>query len=148
MTIKIGIEWLEGNDDIKSLARATSNSAGFDLPAAIKKSVQILPSSFKLIPLGFKLAIPHGFEGQVRPRSGLAINFGISVLNSPGTIDSDYRGELKAILINLGNNMVTIKRGDRIAQLIIAQLPDINFVEKKILSDTPRSSGGFGSTGI
>ncbi len=147
MTIKIEIEWLTGNDDIKSLARATPHSAGFDLPAAIKKSVEIPPSSFSLVPLGFKLAIPNGLEGQIRPRSGLAIDSGISVLNSPGTIDSDYRGELKAILINLGQNTFTIKRGDRIAQLVISRLPNITFIESKILSDTTRSSSGFGSTG-
>ncbi len=147
MTINIEIEWLKGNDDIKSLAKATPKSAGFDLPAAIKKSVKILPSDFHLIPLGFKLAIPEGYEGQIRPRSGLAAKSGISVLNSPGTIDSDYRGELKAILINLGKSSFIIERGDRIAQIIIAKIPEISFIEKEILSETIRSSGGFGSTG-
>ena len=148
MTLEIEIEWLDGNNDIKPLSKATTNSAGFDLSAALDYSIEINPSNFCLVPLGFKLAIPQGYEGQIRPRSGLAIKSGISVLNTPGTIDADYRGELKVILINLGKENVTINRGDRIAQLVITKLPEISFIEKKILSSTDRSSGGFGSTGI
>lgn len=148
MVVKIEIEWIVGNDDIKSIAKATPNSAGFDLPAAINNCLHISPSNFQLIPVGFKLAIPLGYEGQIRPRSGLAIKSGVTVLNTPGTVDSDYRGELKVILINFGSKDFIIKRGDRIAQIIFNKVPDISFVEKKIISSTQRSTGGFGSTGI
>ena len=148
MTVDIEIQWLEGNDDIKPLTKATTNSAGFDLSAALNSSIKIYPSNFYLVPLGFKLSIPSGYEGQIRPRSGLALKSGISVLNTPGTIDADYRGELKVILINLGKEIFTVNRGDRIAQIVIAKLPEISFIEMKTLSSTDRSSGGFGSTGI
>ena len=148
LKLEIEIEWLLGNEDLAALTKGTTGSAGFDLPAAIENNLTIEPLSYKLIPLGFKLAIPNGYEGQIRPKSGLAFKSGITVLNSPGTIDSDYRGEVKAILMNLGKNDFILNRGDRIAQLVISAIPDVSFIKKESLHNTKRSSGGFGSTGI
>ena len=126
----------------------TDGSSGMDISADVEDSIEIKPGKSEIIPTGLAVSIPKNFEIQIRPRSGLAAKNQISVLNTPGTIDADYRGELKVILINLGKENVTINRGDRIAQLVITKLPEISFIEKKILSSTDRSSGGFGSTGI
>lgn len=122
-------------------------AAGFDLSASIEKDIEILPGERKLIPTGIRIAIPKGYEGQIRPRSGLALQFGVTVLNSPGTIDSDYRGEVKVILINLGKQPFIISSNDRIAQLVIQKIPEIEFVEEDELPETFRGSGGFGHTG-
>ena len=146
--MEIEIEWLDGNNDIKPLSKATTNSAGFDLSAALDYSIKINPSNFCLVPLGFKLAIPQGYEGQIRPRSGLAIKSGISVLNTPGTIDADYRGELKVILINLGNKNFIVEKGLRIAQMVLCPITKANIKEVETLDNTKRGSGGFGSTGV
>jgi dUTP pyrophosphatase len=126
----------------------TSESSGCDVAAAIDSDIVLLPGQRRLIPTGFCMAIPRGFEVQVRPRSGLAWKHGITLLNTPGTIDADYRGEVKVILINLGEEPFTLKRGERIAQLVPAAVAaDLSFAEVETLSDTQRGAGGFGHTG-
>jgi dUTP pyrophosphatase len=129
-------------------ARATEGAAGLDLMAALDEPVELLPQARALIPTGLALAIPDGFEGQIRPRSGLAWKHGVTVCNAPGTIDSDYRGEVKVNLINLGHEKMSIARGDRIAQLVIAPVSRASLKIVSTLSDTIRGSGGFGSTGV
>ena len=129
-------------------AYETVNSAGMDLRAYLPDGELVIkPMQRALVPTGLFMEIPVGYEGQVRPRSGLAIKSGITVLNSPGTIDADYRGEVKVILINLSENDFVIKSGDRIAQLIIAKCEQMEVVEVETLSDTERGAGGFGHTG-
>ena len=122
-------------------------AAGADLRADIEEPVVMAPGSYVMIPTGLRMAIPAGFEGQVRPRSGLAAKHGVTVLNTPGTIDADYRGDVKVILINLGKEDVTIRRGERIAQLIIAPVLRAEFEWTGDLEETGRGAGGFGSTG-
>ena len=126
---------------------ATIDSAGVDLKAFLDKPMELKPLERKIIGTGIKLALPDGFEAQVRPRSGLAAKHGISILNSPGTIDSDYRGEIGVILVNLSNQTFTVNRGDRIAQLVLAKYEKINWKIIKELPKTNRGFGGFGSTG-
>ncbi len=126
---------------------ATINSVGVDLKAFLDKPMELKPLERKIIGTGIKLALPEGFEAQVRPRSGLAAKHGISILNSPGTIDSDYRGEIGVILVNLSNQTFTVNRGDRIAQLVLAKYEKINWKIIKELPKTNRGFGGFGSTG-
>lgn len=126
---------------------ATSGAAGLDLPAAVDKPVTLAPGAFALVPCGFALALPEGFEGQVRPRSGLASKHGVTVLNAPGTIDHDYRGEVKVLLINHGRDHFTITQGMRIAQLVVSPVARVEFEEMPALSDTARADGGFGHTG-
>jgi dUTP pyrophosphatase len=129
--------------------RMTKGSSGADIAAAVDVDVVLQPSSRALIPTGFCFEIPQGYEVQVRSRSGLAIKHGVFVLNSPGTIDSDYRGEVKVILANTGNAGFTIKRGDRIAQLVVASVAGtIDFSENATLTETTRGNGGFGHTGV
>tara|TARA_B100001996_G_C18632567_1_gene582363 strand:- start:57 stop:539 length:483 start_codon:yes stop_codon:yes gene_type:complete len=134
------------NLDLPTLA--TPGSAGADLLAALQEPISIAPSARKLIPTGISIQLPFGFEAQIRPRSGLAINNGLTILNSPGTIDSDYRGEIKVILANLSSKPVSIKRGMRIAQLIIAPIIQPIWEEVTELEDTKRGKDGFGSTGF
>ncbi|HMD69266.1 MAG TPA: dUTP diphosphatase [Chitinivibrionales bacterium] len=130
-------------------ARMTSGSSGCDVYAAIETDVVLEPSARALVPTGFCFEIPKGFEVQVRSRSGLAIKHGVFVLNSPGTIDADYRGEVKVILANAGSAPFTIKRGDRIGQLVVAPVANnIDFVESGNISETKRGAGGFGHTGV
>ena len=131
-----------------SLKKATLGSAGFDLVAAITDKEILKKNSKILIPCGFSLQLPNNFEAQVRPRSGLALKNSITVLNSPGTIDSDYRGEVGVILINHSENNFEIIRGMRIAQIVFIELPKIEIVESQSLSKTVRGKGGFGSTGL
>jgi len=126
---------------------ATEGSAGVDLAAAIDAAVTLLPGDRVNVPTGIALALPDGWEGQVRSRSGLALKHGVTVLNSPGTIDADYRGEVKVILANLGNAAVTISRGERIAQLVIAPVSRAEWQLTADLPQTRRGAGGFGSTG-
>ncbi len=133
--------------DIPLPAYSTSGSSGVDICAAPDAEIILKRGEVALIPTGFKLSIPPGFEGQVRPRSGLALKNGLSVLNAPGTIDSDYRGELKIILANFGKEDFHIRRGDRIAQLVIAPVVQAQWIEVDSLDDTRRGSGGFGHTG-
>ncbi|MFN8206805.1 MAG: dUTP diphosphatase [Bacteroidales bacterium] len=142
--IKIRIVNKSGNE-IPSYA--TINSAGMDLRANLKESISLSPGERKLIPTGLYLEIPVGYEGQVRPRSGFALKSGVTVLNSPGTIDADYRGEVGVILINLSQNLVEISNGDRIAQLIIAKYESVSWNVVESLEETERGSGGFGHTG-
>jgi dUTP pyrophosphatase len=122
-------------------------SAGLDLTAHLGAPLEIEPGGRRLIPAGIALAIPTGFEGQVRPRSGLALRHGVTVLNSPGTIDSDYRGQVQIILVNLGADPFVVKPGDRIAQLIIAPVTAVRWQETKDLPETGRGEGGFGHSG-
>jgi dUTP pyrophosphatase len=131
-------------------AYATEGSAGMDLRADIKdaSSIVLLPMDRKLIPTGIYIQLPIGTEAQIRPRSGLAIKHGITVLNTPGTIDSDYRGEIKVILINLSSEQYTIKNGDKIAQMVISKHETIELKEVDVLEDTIRGDGGFGHTGL
>lgn len=136
---------LPGNADLPLPAYATPGAAGFDLRAAADLS--LAPGTHALIPTGFAVAIPDGYEMQIRPRSGLAAKHAVTVLNTPGTIDSDYRGEIAVILINHGTAAFAIARGDRIAQGIIAAAPQASLIEVDALDDTVRGSGGFGSTG-
>ncbi|WP_395463605.1 dUTP diphosphatase [Wolbachia endosymbiont of Cantharis cryptica] len=147
--IKVEIKKLSHGEDLPLPYYATMQSAGMDLYAALDSSVILNPSERLLIPTGIVIAIPDGFEGQVRPRSGLAAKHGITVLNSPGTIDSDYRGEVKVCLINLGNQPYEIKRGDRIAQILIAPVPQVIWddTEEFCTEETDRNAGGFGSSG-
>lgn len=128
----------------------TAGSAGLDLVAAVPQgeALTLLPLDRALVPTGLVLALPAGFEAQVRPRSGLALRSGATVLNSPGTIDSDYRGEVMVLLANLGREPVTIQRGDRIAQLVVAPVTQVQLVEAKAVAGTVRGAGGFGSTGM
>jgi dUTP pyrophosphatase len=126
---------------------ATEGAAGCDLRAAVTESLTILPGTRALVPTGIALAIPEGFEGQVRMRSGLAIRSGLALLNAPGTIDSDYRGEVKVILANLGSEPVTLSRGERIAQLVFAPVARAKLTRAQSLESTTRDEGGFGSTG-
>lgn len=126
----------------------TLNAAGCDLRANLTEAVTIGPLGRAMIPTGLFIEIPVGFEGQVRPRSGLAAKHGVTVLNSPGTIDADYRGELKVILVNLSNQAFTINNGERIAQLVIAKHETAQWVESVELTETDRGSGGFGHTGV
>lgn len=130
-----------------SPAYATEMSAGMDLKANITETVLLEPLQRAMIPTGIYLALPEGTEAQVRPRSGLAAKFGISVLNAPGTIDADYRGEVKVILVNLSNEPFTVNPGERIAQLVLARYERIEWDEVETLDETCRGEGGFGSTG-
>ena len=134
--------------DIPLPQQMSAGAAGFDLHAAVRDPVTIAPGARTLIPTGLALAIPCGFEAQVRPRSGLAIRHGITLLNSPGTIDSDYRGEVHVILANLGSHEFVVTRGARIAQMVISELARVTIVEVQALTATERGDGGFGSTGV
>ncbi|MCA9542283.1 MAG: dUTP diphosphatase, partial [Myxococcales bacterium] len=134
-------------DPLPLPARATPSAAGLDLRAAIREPTELAPGARALIPTGFALALPEGFEGQVRPRSGRAWRDGVTVLNAPGTIDADYRGELKVLLINLGQSPVCIERGARIAQLVVAPVARPEPIEVASLEETERGAGGFGHSG-
>jgi dUTP pyrophosphatase len=127
---------------------ATAGSAGMDLVAAIDKELLIQPLETVLVPTGCSIELPEGYEAQVRPRSGLAINSQIGILNSPGTIDSDYRGEIRIILTNFGRKPYTVQRGDRIAQLIVQRYARVEWEEVGELAETRRGAGGFGHTGV
>lgn len=146
--IKINIEILSNFEEPLLPQYMSDGASGVDLYAAIDKDIKLLPGKRCLIPTGIKIEIPHGYEAQIRPRSGLALNYGITVLNTPGTIDSDYRGEIKIILINLGDKPYTIKRGDRIAQMVISPVVKANFKIVKNIKKTKRNENGFGSSGI
>lgn len=125
---------------------ATAHAAGYDLTAALDEAMVLLPGARAAVPTGLAIALPDGLEGQVRPRSGLGMKHGVTVLNAPGTIDADYRGEVKVLLVNLGDAPFRIESGDRIAQLVVARYERVAFVEGD-LDDTARGVGGFGSTG-
>lgn len=127
---------------------ATPLSAGADLCACIERDIVITSGSFAKIPTGLAIALPPGYEAQVRPRSGLAAKYGVTVLNSPGTIDADYRGEVQVLLVNHGKEDFTVHHGDRIAQLVVARYAQVTFTSTTSLDDTERGQGGFGSTGV
>lgn len=141
---------LDGNHDLPIPAYATAGAAGFDLRAAVPvdQPVTLAPGARALVPIGFAVGLPDGYEMQVRPRSGLAVKNGVTVLNSPGTVDCDYRGPVAVPLINHGQEPFVINRGDRIAQAVIAEARQAQMVEVTLLDDTGRGTGGFGSTGV
>ncbi len=145
--IVVAIKILKHGEGLEPPSYATAGSAGCDLRAAIEASLMILPGGRARIPTGIAVAIPEGHEGQVRMRSGLAHDKGLALLNAPGTIDSDYRGEIQVILANLGAEPVTLERGERIAQLVFAPVVRATFERVDELPDSPRGAGGFGSTG-
>jgi dUTP pyrophosphatase len=146
--LTIPVQRLPHGEGLPLPVAKTSGAAGLDLPAAVEDAVLIPVGGRALIPTGFAIALPDGYEGQVRPRSGLAVQFGVTVLNAPGTIDADYRGEVKVPLINLGHEPFTVTRGMRIAQLVVAPVVVARLVEATALDDTARAKGGFGSTGV
>lgn len=145
MTIRIAIKRLPHGEGLPLPAYATAHAAGMDVVAA--EALTLAPGQRHAVATGFAIAIPEGYEVQVRPRSGLALKHGITCLNTPGTIDADYRGEVKVILANLGNEPFVIERGERIAQLVPAKVQHAAFAEVDELDETARGSGGFGSTG-
>lgn len=144
--IEIPVKRLEHAGDLPMPSYETTGSAGMDIRAA--EATNIVPGKRGLVGTGFAFAIPEGYEVQVRPRSGLALKKGISVLNTPGTIDSDYRGEIKVILANLSEEDFVVERGDRIAQIVVAPVQRGNLIEVSELDETDRGAGGFGSTGV
>jgi len=146
--VEIKIEKVEGTNDLPIPVSASKYSSGVDLFSAEEHEISLKPNEIKLVSTGIKIDIPKGYEGQVRPRSGLAVKHGITVLNSPGTIDSDYRGIVKIILINLGDKEFSIQRGDRIAQLVIQKIYFPCFKIVQSLNTTKRGEGGFGHSGI
>lgn len=147
--VSIGLRWLEHGRGLSVPQQMSAGAAGVDIPAALgaNEVIEIAPGRTAMIPAGFAIALPEGFEAQVRPRSGLAAKHGITVLNSPGTIDADYRGEVKVLLINHGQAPFTVRRGDRIAQMVVAPVSAVRFVEQETLDETIRGDGGYGSTG-
>ena len=145
--VTVPVKRLAHGEDLPLPAYATSGSAGMDLLAAVGEALELAPGERALVPTGLAIALPQGFEAQVRPRSGLALKHGVTVLNSPGTIDADYRGELGVILINHGQHSFTIQRGERIAQLLVAPVSQARWDEAVDLPDSDRGAGGFGSTG-
>ncbi len=146
--IEVELKPLDHAVGLKLPTYATTHSAGMDLTAALEEAVELGAGERALIPTGLAIALPHGFEAQIRPRSGLAINHGVTVLNSPGTIDADYRGEIKVILINHGKEPFTVQRGMRIAQMVVERYTHVNWsVTTELESNDERGEGGFGSTG-
>ena len=147
-SVQVAITRLPHNADLPLPSYETEQAAGMDLPAAVEDDIVIEPGKRAMVPTGLAIALPAGYEAQVRPRSGLAAKNGVTVLNSPGTVDADYRGEVKVILINLGDAPFTITRGMRIAQMVIAPVTRAAIVEVAVLPETARGAGGFGSTGV
>lgn len=146
--IRVRLRRLPHAGDLPLPAAASPGSAGVDLRAALGGPLTLDPLDRALVPTGLVLEIPPGYEGQVRPRSGLALRSGLTLVNAPGTIDSDYRGEVGVLLVNLGREPVTVRRGDRIAQLVVAPVAPVEWAESDDLAGTVRGEGGFGSTGI
>ncbi len=144
---RVLIKRLDDARDLDLPLRASEQAAGFDLRAAITGSLTLEPGERSLVPTGIAIALPAGYEAQVRPRSGLAARHGIGLVNAPGTIDADYRGEIKVIVINLGREPVTFVRGDRIAQLVVQRIPEIEWTPVEELPSSERGEGGFGHTG-
>ncbi|MER0237445.1 dUTP diphosphatase [Fulvimarina sp. MAC8] len=148
MTVNLAFKRLPHGSGIEPPRYESDGAAGCDIRAAIEADLKLEPGERTVVPSGFAFAVPSGFEMQIRPRSGLAARHGVTVLNTPGTIDSDYRGEVKVILINLGSEPFSIRRGDRIAQAAIAPVTQAGFSEVDDLDATVRGEGGFGSTGV
>jgi dUTP pyrophosphatase len=147
-TIRVKVTRLEHGRDLPLPRYQSRQAAGMDLCAAVDAPVVIPPGEIRLVPTGLAISLPEGYEAQIRPRSGLALKQGISLVNTPGTIDADYRGEVKIIMINHGKLSVTINRGDRIAQMVINRVAQGEWVEVATLDETERSGGGFGHTGV
>jgi dUTP pyrophosphatase len=145
--VTVKVRRVRNNADLPLPRYQTELAAGLDLLADLDGPVTLAPLERSLVPTGLSFELPPGFEGQVRPRSGLAVKHGLTCLNTPGTIDADYRGEVKVLLVNLSNAPVTVVRGDRIAQLVVAAVSRATLVEVEALSQTARGSAGFGSTG-
>jgi dUTP pyrophosphatase len=145
--VTVRIQRLPGAEGVPLPSRATPGSAGFDLHAALDDALVLAPGDRAAVPTGFAIAVPAGFEAQVRPRSGLAIQHGLVLPNAPGTIDSDYRGEVKVLVMNAGREPITLRRGERIAQLVVAPVANAEFSEVTSLDETARGEGGFGHTG-
>jgi dUTP pyrophosphatase len=145
--IEVPLQRLPHGAGLPLPAYATDHAAGLDLLAAVDETVELPPGARRLIPTGISIALPAGYEAQIRPRSGLALKHGVTLLNSPGTIDADYRGEVGVILINLGEVPFRLERGDRIAQLVIAPVARLAWRESEALPESARGAGGFGSTG-
>jgi len=146
--IDIAIVRLEGAKDLPLPAYMSSGASGLDLRAAVPEDTTILPGRFALIPTGVRIAIPEGYEAQTRPRSGLALKHGVTLLNAPGTIDADYRGEISVIVLNCGGEPFTVTRGMRIAQLVFCKVERARLAERGALDETERGRGGFGHTGV
>ncbi len=145
--IKVALKPLDHAVGLKLPTYETDQSAGMDLSAALQEAIELAPGERALVPTGLSIALPDGYEAQIRPRSGLAIKHGVTVLNTPGTVDADYRGEIKVILANLGTENFTVERGMRIAQMVIAKFEHIEWSVVEELEETQRGAGGFGSTG-
>ena len=145
--VKVALTPMEHAVGLNLPTYATEQSAGMDLTAALEEAIEIDKGERMLIPTGLAIALPEGYEAQIRPRSGLALKHGVTVLNAPGTIDADYRGEIGVILANLGNEPFTVERGMRIAQMVIAQHAQVSWEVVESLEETERGAGGFGSTG-
>ncbi|HZP19104.1 MAG TPA: dUTP diphosphatase [Bauldia sp.] len=148
MSVTVAIMRLPHGEGLAAPAYRTGSSAGLDLPAAVAEPLVLAPNGRALVPTGFAIALPEGYEAQVRPRSGLAVEHGVTVLNAPGTIDADYRGEVKVPLINHGDRAFIVTRGMRIAQLVVAAVATVDLREVVSLPASGRGSGGFGSTGL
>ncbi|CCJ33542.1 dUTP diphosphatase [Caloramator australicus] len=146
--MRLFIKRLDDAKDLPLPKYMTKGSVGLDLYANVKEDTIILPNEIRLIPTGISISLPNGYEAQIRPRSGLALKHGISLVNTPGTIDSDYRGEINLILINFGKEPFTVRRGDRIAQMVINKVEIPEVIEVEELDSTERGEGGFGSTGL
>lgn len=148
MSVEVAVQRLPHGEGLPLPAYASQLAAGADLLAAVEHALVLKPGERAAVPTGIALALPEGFEAQVRPRSGLALNHGLTVLNAPGTIDADYRGEVKVILANLGSDDFTVERGMRIAQLVLARVEAARWRECATLPESERGAGGFGSTGV
>ena len=147
LSFEVQINRLAGNEDIELPRKMSELASGFDLYAAVTEELTLQPGQRALVPTGIAIAMPGGLEAQIRPRSGLALKHGITCLNTPGTIDADYRSEIKVLLINLGQEPFVIRRNERIAQMVFQIVPEVNLVQVDKLSETVRGAGGFGDTG-
>jgi dUTP pyrophosphatase len=145
--ITVRVKRLPSGDGLPMPVRMTAQAAGFDLPAAVAEAVVLRPGDIRLVPCGFAMALPPGYEAQVRPRSGLASRHGVTLVNTPGTIDADYRGEVQVPLINLGREDFVVERGMRVAQMVVLPVPPVRLMEVDDLDATERGTGGFGHTG-
>lgn len=148
MSINVEIKRLPHGEGLELPSYASAHAAGMDIRAAVDAPITLKPLERRVIPTGFSLAIPAGYEAQIRPRSGMALKKGLSIPNSPGTIDADYRGEVGVIIINLSNEDILIERGERIAQMVFAPVAQAQLREIELLDATARGAGGFGSTGV
>ena len=149
MTVRVGLKWLAHGAGLSLPRQQTAGAAGLDLAAAIgvDETVTIAPGDYAMVPTGLVIALPEGYEAQIRPRSGLAARHGVTVLNSPGTVDADYRGEVKILLVNHGREPFSLRRGERVAQMVVAPVSAVELVEVDELDATERGAGGHGSTG-